>query len=242
MQPTQAEPQPFRPSPSFSELRVWTPDPVFQVRGYVGMRVSWGAIVAGAVALLTTSLILWAFALGVIALATRPTAASLHESMVALYGCAIVTTLIGALVGGAVAGFLRGSPRGPVAVTHGLLAWALAFVLAFGFQLFLMRDLAGTAAAPLAEARQLPSAAAVEPHRHYDPSNAGPAEPAFVLDARDALVEAAGIGWSSFFTWILAGLLAAGGAHIVVRGLIRRDEDEPHATGFTGPMVPTPGE
>jgi hypothetical protein len=130
MLPSPAEPQPFSPSPSFADLSSWRADPVRRVRGYVGMHVSWGAVAAGAVAQLATSLILWALALGVIALATRPTATSLHESTVALF----------------------------------------------------------------------------------------------------------------FFAWICAGLLAAGGSHLVVQSLIRRDGDEPSTTHMTGPMVPTPGQ
>jgi hypothetical protein len=174
MQPWHLGSQPFRRTPSYNDLSAWQQDPIAQLRSYVGMRVSWGAVVAGAVALLATSLILWAFGLGVIALAARPTAASLHGSMVALYCCALLTTLVGAFVGGAVASFLRGSPRGPVGVVHGLLSWGLAFVLAFGFQLSMMGGLAGTATYPLDEALDEPVSLSLAPHRHFEPSNTPP--------------------------------------------------------------------
>jgi hypothetical protein len=231
--------EPFKPAPSFSSWSPPPPEALARLRRYVGMRVSWGAVAAGAIALLATSVILWALALAVIALATRPTATSLHESMVALYGCALVTTLIGAFLGGVVSAFLRGSARGPVGVIHGLLSWGLAMVLAFGFQLIMMRGLAGTATTPLGFEHGVAAQVAAEPHYHFDPSNTGPGEPAFVAAAREALRATADIGWASFCTWVLAGMLAAGGAYIVVQEVIRRGT----WTGDGGsPMVPTPGE
>lgn len=93
------------------------------------LQVSWGAILAGALALAAVSFILWTLALAIIVTSTHATVGSLGGSIVAAWICAIVTTLIGAFVGGMVAGYLPGNPRRAVSVLHGFLAWALAFVL-----------------------------------------------------------------------------------------------------------------
>lgn len=98
------------------------------------LQVSWGAILAGAVTMLAVSLLLWALLLAIILSVTNPTIAAVKGSLVAAWVTSIVTTLIGAFVGGAVAGYLPGNPRRVITVTHGFLAWALAFIVAFAAQ------------------------------------------------------------------------------------------------------------
>jgi hypothetical protein len=242
MQSTQSEGlrEQFRPSPPPEPAP--RRNPLQSLRGYAGMRVSWSAVVAGAVAMLGTALLLWALALGIVAAATGPSEASLRGGTVALWVCAMVAVLVGSVVGGAVTGFLRGSGREYLGASHGLLAWGLAFVLAFGFQLYAMKDLARVATAPLHETTT--AAPAVIQRLLRVPGETG-ATSTVVDRSRDALRNAAGIGWSSFFVWIVAGALAAGASEIVARRVIgRRDvleaEREPER-GRGEPMVPSPG-
>jgi hypothetical protein len=100
-----------------------------------GLRVSWGSVLAGAVAALAVALILWALALAITMTATSSTPASIKGSFIALWICAMVTTLAGALVGGLLAGYLPGNPSRMIGAVHGFLAWALAFLIAFAIQL-----------------------------------------------------------------------------------------------------------
>lgn len=110
------------------------------------LQVSWGAILAGAVTLLSISLLLWAVSLAIIFSATTPTVASIKGSVVAAWITAIVTTLIGGFAGGLVAGYLPGNPRRIITTTHAFLAWGLAFLVAFGTQTTMVRGIASTAA------------------------------------------------------------------------------------------------
>lgn len=98
------------------------------------LQVSWGAILAGAVTALAVSLLLWALALAIVFSATTPTVASLKGSVGAAWVTGIITTLLGGFAGGAVAGYLPGNPRRLITVTHGFLAWALAFIVAVAAQ------------------------------------------------------------------------------------------------------------
>lgn len=94
-----------------------------------GLRVSWGAVVSGALAALAISFLLWGVSVAIILTATDATMASLRGSLLAMWICAMATTLIGAFCGGALAGYLPGSRSKMIAGTHGFLAWALAFVV-----------------------------------------------------------------------------------------------------------------
>jgi hypothetical protein len=100
-----------------------------------GLRVSWGAVVAGAVAALAVALILWALALAITMSATNATGQSLKGSFITLWICGMVTTVVGALVGGMLAGYLPGNPSRAIGAIHGFLAWALAFLVVTGIQL-----------------------------------------------------------------------------------------------------------
>jgi hypothetical protein len=95
-----------------------------------GLRVSWGSILGGAIAIVAVSMILWALAAAIAFTATGPSMDAVLRTVVALWICAIVTTLIGAFVGGALAGYLPGNRRPGIGGIHGFLAWALAFVVA----------------------------------------------------------------------------------------------------------------
>src|SRR6476659_5474188 len=88
-----------------------------------GLRVSWGSILAGAVAALAVSLLLWSLALAIILSVTHATA--LRETLVAMGICSVVTTLVGALAGGWLAGYLPGNPNRLIASVHAFLAWGL---------------------------------------------------------------------------------------------------------------------
>jgi hypothetical protein len=122
------------------------------------LQVSWGAILAGVVTTLAVSLLLWVFALAIVFSATTPSVASLKGSVAAAWITGIVTTLIGGLAGGAVAGYLPGNPRRLITITHGFLAWALAFLVAAAAQ----ASLVGGAVSSLSSAVVSTTSAAVQ--------------------------------------------------------------------------------
>jgi hypothetical protein len=93
------------------------------------LQVSWGSVLAGALAFIAVSFIVWAFALAIILSSTNATVASVKGSLVAGWVTAILTTLLGAFVGGMVAGYLPGNPRRAVATLHAFLAWCAAFLV-----------------------------------------------------------------------------------------------------------------
>src|SRR4051794_9161783 len=88
-------------------------DPTVDVPGHTyaeplaGLRVSWGSVLAGAVAALAVSLILWSFALAAILSVVRTSA--LRGTLLAVGISSIVATLVGALIGGWLAGYLPGN-------------------------------------------------------------------------------------------------------------------------------------
>ncbi len=109
-----------------------------------GLRVSWGSILAGSLATLASALLVWALSLALILSASSPSIGALRGSVVALAACAIGSTLLGAFVGGAVAGYLPGNRGRRIAGLHGILAWALAFVLVTVAQYGMFSQLART--------------------------------------------------------------------------------------------------
>jgi hypothetical protein len=230
------------------------------VESIAAPRVSWGAILAGAAAMLAVSVLLLALAVAVLSIVTHPSADSLKSSSMALWICAMAATLVGALVGGIVAGYFPGNPRGGVAVWHGFLAWAVALIVSLGFQLVLVRGLVSTTGGlfldtlaaestftPDDEAMGNAPPAAPLP-RGITPRPYGPAQPTLGAPTpqahagRVALDYLAGAGWSWFGTWFLAGVLAIIGASIGVRRMGRvelletRVEREPPIH----PMTPAP--
>jgi hypothetical protein len=110
-----------------------------------GLRVSWGSILAGALALTAVSLILWALAAAITLTATKATVSSLEGAFIALWICAMVTTLIGAFVGGWFAGYLPGNKNRFLAASHAILGWALAFVLTSAMGWGTIRSIAASA-------------------------------------------------------------------------------------------------
>jgi hypothetical protein len=106
-----------------------------------GLRVSWGAVLAGAVALLAVSLVIWAACLAIVMTATHANADSIKGSLIALWICSIVTTLIGAYVGGSVAGYLPGNTSKAIASLHAFLAWGVAFLVTALFEFALVAEI-----------------------------------------------------------------------------------------------------
>jgi hypothetical protein len=169
--------------------------PTIAAEARAGSRVSWGAVLSGTVTMLAIAVILWALALAIVSLVMHPTAASLKGAAIALWVCAMATTLVGALVGGIVAGSsARAAPR-RLAMMHGFVAWGLALLVSFAFHLYLMGGSfeATTSSMVDAVAAQAPGA------------------------ARGAFAYLAGASWSWFGTWAIAGVLSVAGAAIGAR-------------------------
>jgi hypothetical protein len=110
-----------------------------------GLRVSWGSILGGAVAILAVSGILWALAAAIVLSATNATIGSIKSTLVGLWICAMVTTLVGAFFGGWLAGYLPGNKNPLIGGVHGLLAWASAFILMSALSLAALGGIARTA-------------------------------------------------------------------------------------------------
>jgi hypothetical protein len=209
-------------------------------------RVSWGAVLGGTVVILAVSLILWVLAVSIVLAAAHPDAASLRTSVMILWICAIITTIVGAFAGGWVAGYLPGTPRRGIAIAHAFLAWGLALIISFLFELALVRGAIRTATDAMVDAAALgptpPSEsyggiAPEEPSAPYasappDATRSGPGNTIpygnnyggsapnlgpTQSERRMALEWLAGAGWSWFGTWFLAGLAAIAGASIGVR-------------------------
>jgi hypothetical protein len=183
-----------------------------------GLRVSWGAVLAGAVAIMAVALLLWELTLAVTMTATRGapmSAIATRNTFVALWVGGIGTTLIGALAGGLLAGYLPGNPSRSIGAVHGFLAWALAFLVSFGVQIFVIGGIvrAASEAAISSAAVEVPSPS-MDPEGSPEgmpdrlPEGPGQAQ----RDAQKAMTLAhdwvAGFSWSWFGTWFAAGVLA----------------------------------
>lgn len=205
-----------------------------------GLRISWGSVLAGTVAMLAVSLILWALALALVSLATHPTGASMKGSVVALWICAIATTLIGAIVGGFLAGYLPGNALRGIGAAHAFIAWSVAFLLTFAFQLFVMRGLVNTAAAALAETFAVaPGAGGMAA------PGAGPTPGQLTYAGRVALDYLVGASWTWFGTWFIAALLAVaagavGASRVRGGGLARKREERGERERTVTPLTPAP--
>jgi hypothetical protein len=180
-----------------------------------GLRVSWGSVLAGAVTTLAVSLILWALAVAIISLATHPDVGSLRGSAVALWVCAMGTTLIGAFVGGWFAGYLPGNPRSTIGAAHGFLAWAVALIITFAFQFTMVRGAAVAATNAIAQSGMLQEA----PGGPGGAPGANPGEPSAAPPpsqqqmtnvGHEAINTMVGLSWSWFGTWAVALILAVG--------------------------------
>lgn len=170
-----------------------------------GLRVSWGSVLAGAVATIAVALILWSLAFAIVTLGANATEASMRVSAAALWICAMAATLIGALVGGYLAGYLPGNAR-PAIAAHGFLAWCVAFLMSFLFGLAILRSTATVA--------MMQAAARGEPTGMTE-SMSAPADPDAASDAAMSRMPKAslvGMSWSWFGTWIVALGFSVGGA------------------------------
>ncbi len=97
----------------------------------LGLRVSWGSLLSGTLVMLAVSTVLWLLALAVVLVSVGPS--EWRGALITLGIVAIVTTLIGACCGGWVAGWLHGSGVRRLGAIHGLMGWALAFLLSLSF-------------------------------------------------------------------------------------------------------------
>jgi len=218
-----------------------------------GLRVSWGSVLAGTVTLLAVSAMILALALGIVSILSHPTLASLKGSVIALWVCGMAATILGAFAGGWLAGYLPGSTRPGLGVVHGFLSWALALVVALGFQIFILRAtlVAATNTAietgvALEAARGAPDEGA--PESAGTAPRADPSRGDSYATGRTALNYVAGLGWSWFGTWLVAGVLAMAGASAGVRRLRRADfpneprhEPDERSRPMGSPLTPAEG-
>jgi hypothetical protein len=169
-------------------------------------------VLAGAVTALAVSLLLWALAVGIVALATHPAAGSLRGGAIALWVCAMGTTLIGALVGGWLAGYLTGTPRSGLGAAHGFLAWAVALIITFAFQFIMLRGAAFAATNALAQSGMLQGTGETYPGGGggAEPGSGASQQQQMTNMGHDAINTMVGISWSWFGTWAVSMLLAMG--------------------------------
>jgi hypothetical protein len=203
-----------------------------------GLRVSWGSVLAGAVAMIAVALLLWSLALAIVSLAAHPTANSVRGSAYALWICAMATTLIGAAVGGYLAGYLPGSTRPGIFAAHGFLAWCVALLLSFGFGLYLAR---GTAVVAANATTSTMEPAPGPGYTYPAPTPSNPVNPDHGNLIIDSMV---GVSWSWFGTWIVALGLAVGGAAAGARRLrdVRPTIGRPEPPLMGSQYTPAPGE
>jgi hypothetical protein len=205
----------------------------------IGPRVSWAAVLSGAVALLAVALIVWALALAIVSLAVHPTAGSLKGAALALWIAAMAATAVGGFVGGWFASIGAGAgPRRPV-LAQAFLAWGLAFLVAFAFKVLMFRT------ALVATASTLADAVAAQ---QESPMMPGTARADLVYAGKVALDYVRGAGWSWFGTWLASGVLSLMGAAFgtrrrrTTRGpveiAVAADRERP--AGPTSPLTPAP--
>lgn len=209
-----------------------------------GLRVSWGSVLAGAVTMLAVSLILWALALAIVSsLVAHPDAASMRVSGIALWICAMGTTLIGALVGGWFAGYLPGNPRAGLGAVHGFLAWAVALVVSFAFQFFVIRGVVNTAANALAAGTAVESSQGGAGGDEAQGMAQGPSTQDITRAGHAAISTMTAIGWSWFGTWAASLLFATGAGASAAsrfRGPPVRTLHEERERHMGPPLTPAP--
>jgi hypothetical protein len=194
---------------------------------------------------LAVSLLLWALALGVVALATHPAAGSLRGGAIALWVCAMGTTLIGALLGGWLAGSLTGSPRSGIGAAHGFLAWAVALIITFAFQFVMLRGAAFAATNAIAQSGMLQGSGEMGPGAEPG-GGGGPSQQQMTNVGHDAINTMVGVSWSWFGTWAVSMLLAVGAGAAATGGrrhggpMSRTVVEEKHEHRFGPPLTPSP--
>ena len=196
-----------------------------------GLRVSWGSVLAGAVATVAVALILWSLALAIVSLGLGPSESSMRAGATALWICAMFSTLVGALVGGYLAGYLPGNAKPPIAAAHGFLSWCVAFLVTFFVSVTLVRSaatMAAIGARPTASNTSLTSdplgspgvqdpAAGIPSPYSQNPSQSPEHDAAMYSMIKESMV---GMSWSWFGTWIVALGCAVGGAALGGRRLL----------------------
>jgi hypothetical protein len=192
-------------------------------------RVRWSAVLAGVVTLLSVALLLWGLAFAIVTLLGRPTVASTHAGALALWICAMATTLVGAIAGGWVSGrSLAGASRG-FGAAHGFLTWGAALLISFGFQMFALRGLVTAAVSDASDAAAMNAPPSAQPD--------AAAEHMSWRVARDYL---AGGSWSWFATWLVAGIAASAAAAAAGRAVPRSSIREMPADEIRQrPLTPT---
>jgi hypothetical protein len=197
----------------------------------VGARVSWGAVLSGAVALLAVALVVWALALAVVSLAAHPSGGSLKGAAIALWISAMVATLAGGIVGGWFASIGTGADQRKLALAQAFLAWGLAFLVSFAFKVWMFRTALIATASTLADAVAAQSEAPMMP---------GSAREDLVYAGKVALDYVRGAGWSWFGAWLASGVLALAAAAIGARrqGTVARRETVQEAEGVEHPAGP----
>jgi hypothetical protein len=133
----------------------------------------------------------------IVSLAAHPTSASTRGGALALWICAMATTIIGAIVGGWFAGRSIAGASRSTGAAHGFITWGVALLIAFGFQMFALRGLITAAVSEAADNAATQGPASAQPDTATDQN-------AWRI-ARDYI---AGGGWSWFGTWFIAGIAA----------------------------------
>jgi hypothetical protein len=233
-----------------------------------GLRVSWGAILAGALAIVAVSGILWAFAAAITLTAANATVSSMKGTLIALWVCAIATTLIGAFAGGWLAAYLPGNKNRLIGAVHGGLAWALAFVFMSGVGFTTMAGMARTAT----ETTMTAASAAVEGGASvaggdaalerrardmllslgYSPADAnrlvGEAQSGAQRSLREnqpngpamAAMMSDALRWTAGFTWAWAGTWLVSGFIAVMAALFSIGQLRPRVRTRTRPVETAP--
>jgi hypothetical protein len=205
----------------------------------IGARVSWTAVLSGAVALLAVALIVWALALAIVSLAAHPTAGSLKGAALALWIAAMVATLVGGFVGGWFASIGAGAIPRRLVLAQAFVAWGLAFLVAFAFKVWMFRT------ALVATASTLADAVAAQ---QESPMMPGTARADLVYAGKVALDYVRGAGWSWFGTWSASGALTLMGAAFGARPRrttrapveIPEAADRERPAGPASPLTPAP--
>ncbi|HYG99715.1 MAG TPA: hypothetical protein VD837_11335 [Terriglobales bacterium] len=94
-------------------------------------RVSWGAIIAGVVAVLAIQILLSLLGIGIGAVAFDPTQDRPSSFGIGAAIWWVISGLIALFVGGYIAGRLAGIPRRGDGMVHGFLTWSLATLVTF---------------------------------------------------------------------------------------------------------------
>lgn len=101
-------------------------------------RVSLGAVLAGALATLAATTILWLLGLGITLVLSNVSRAEGGFTAAAIVLIAVV--LVGCAIGGAVAGWLSGTQVRRLGAGHALLSWALAFLVSTFFCMMIVNS------------------------------------------------------------------------------------------------------